>query len=658
MTPRRWSFWAALALLAIAAGAAGWVSWLVGRDPAVPFLTRRPPAEWILYPTPPDMFARPAVQREAVFRRAFALERAPSSARLRMRAHRAGGVAVNGTPLDLPAASDADWKRMREADPTALLRPGVNEISVRVRSHFGPPALWLSVEGDGVAWRTDASWEVSLAGARWRAARLATTPMGRWTEDGPIPSGPRVLDSARRSLPVWLAFAAAAAAVLGSMRLRLRRRPAAPRRQASWLVGLATLLWTALMWSNARIESDELFGFDVAGHLEYIDYVLRRARLPLADEGWEMYQPPLYYAMAAGVVRSLGHVRLDVETLAILRALNLAGGLVLLGCLLGSLRLLFPARPRRWVSGFAVGAFLPAQLYMVQYLSNEAWAAAWAAAAFYVCLRILRRRDRSLGAHVLLGALLGAGMLTKFSLLIVVGVIVAVLAGRLAARAERAAVVWVRTLGALLLSAGLVSGWHFVRVAWRFGKPLVGNWDPVSGFSWWQDPGYHTAEYYTRFGRSLVEPFFSSFHSFGDGIYSTLWGDGLLGGSGQRDVRPPWNYDLMTAGYLLACLPTAAILGGIAAAVADVVRRPRAEWILLLGVLGATAFAIFVMTLRLPFHSQAKAFYGLGALVPASALAARGLDLLAGGSRAARLLLSVLLGTWALNACAAFWVRG
>src|SRR5207245_4701043 len=135
-------------------------------------------------------------------------------------------------------------------------------------------------------------------------------------------------------------------------------------------------------------------------------------------------------------------------------------------------------------------AFLPAQLYMSHYVSNETWGAAWGAISFYVCLRIVRRDETSLGDHLLLGALLGAAMLTKFSSLIVVGTILVVLVGSLVARGERSPAAWARSVGVVLLVFGITCGWHFLRVGLRFGKPLIGNWDPATGFSWWQDPGY------------------------------------------------------------------------------------------------------------------------------------------------------------------------
>ena len=70
----------------------------------------------------------------------------------------------------------------------------------------------------------------------------------------------------------------------------------------------------------------------------------------------------------------------------------------------------------------------------------------------------------------------------------------------------------------------------------RFGTPLLINGGLLSGFTWWQDPGYHTTPDYLRFGRSLMNPLFSGFAGFADGIYSTLWGDGLCGGFFELDL--------------------------------------------------------------------------------------------------------------------------
>jgi hypothetical protein len=45
-------------------------------------------------------------------------------------------------------------------------------------------------------------------------------------------------------------------------------------------------------------------GWDADGHIEHIRYVAERWGVPLAEQGWETYQPPAYYFVAAGIYRS------------------------------------------------------------------------------------------------------------------------------------------------------------------------------------------------------------------------------------------------------------------------------------------------------------------------------------------------------------------
>jgi len=155
-----------------------------------------------------------------------------------------------------------------------------------------------------------------------------------------------------------------------------------------------------------------------------------------------------------------------------------------------------------------------------------------------------------------------------------------------------------------------------------------------------------------------VQPIYSAAHSVPDAIYSTLWGDGLVSGRAAHGPWPPWNYDAMAAGYLLAILPALALLAGFVAALVRLAREPRAEWFLLLSLLLLTGFGVLVMTLKIPSYAQAKAFYGSLALVPLCAVGALGLDVLAARSKFLRAAVLVALGCWALNAYASFWSVG
>ena len=246
--------------------------------------------------------------------------------------------------------------------------------------------------------------------------------------------------------------------------------------------------------------------------------------------------------------------------------------------------------------------------------------------------------------------------MTKVTALVIPPVVLGVLAGQLLVRRRFQPGIWLRRIGVPLLVCLGVSGWHFARVWRHFGTPLVGSYDVASGFRWWQTPGYSTAPFYAHFGRSITEPFLSGYSGLADGLYSTLWGDGLWGGVGELASRTPWNYDLMAAGYALALLPTLGLAIGAVLALVQLIRRPRAEWFLL----GSLAFAMVAAQvyhyLRLPYACHIKAFYALPALVPFCAFAAWGFDFLAKRGKLFGLGLGALLATWALASYASFWV--
>lgn len=42
-------------------------------------------------------------------------------------------------------------------------------------------------------------------------------------------------------------------------------------------------------------------GFDATAHIDYINLIKNQHRLPMPDEGWELYQPPLFYLIGSGL---------------------------------------------------------------------------------------------------------------------------------------------------------------------------------------------------------------------------------------------------------------------------------------------------------------------------------------------------------------------
>jgi hypothetical protein len=177
-------------------------------------------------------------------------------------------------------------------------------------------------------------------------------------------------------------------------------------------------------------------------------------------------------------------------------------------------------------------------------------------------------------------------------------------------------------------AAVLVSGWYYVRNYARFGKFLVGGWDPVRGLPWWQDPGYRTPSQMFSFGHSLFHPIYAGFYSLADGFFSSMWLDCNFSGWNEWQTRPPWNMTLLLAApwpaLVLSIAMAAGLLRGLGcrdAALRDALRLAGGSVLLYLA-------AFVALWLEVPAFSQAKASYTLG-LAPAYAiLCVAGLDLL------------------------------
>jgi len=304
-----------------------------------------------------------------------------------------------------------------------------------------------------------------------------------------------------------------------------------------------------------------------------------------------------------------------------------------------------------------LAAFLPAQIYLLHYTTNETLSALFVTAALCLGLHLLRARQPWWGWYGVLGIALGLALLSKASALLAVPAILGALAVKLMLRRERALRVWLGAIVAPLLICLLIGGWHYLKLWREYGNPFIGNWDPKVADPWWQAKGFHTAGYYFSFGDALTRPFYSGMHSFWDGFHTTLWGDGLLGGKITLWSRPPWNYDLMAVGFVLALVPAALVLTGLMRALAGCFRTVHLSWLLLLSIGWLFAFGILGMSLKVPSYAQVKAFYGLPVLLPFCALGALGFEYWAGCGRVARYVLGVVLGFWLVNLYASFWIR-
>src|SRR5436190_5093799 len=559
LKPKHRAIWIAV-FASIAVSALVWFAW---QDPAINFLPRDGRAEWIVFPAAMDARTHAVATMDATFRRTFMLDSQPKSARLLIRAAKRLELKINGEMV--PAVPMRNWKQISILDVSSLLRSGPTQIGSTVYRHRAPPAFWFALAADSSTLRTDDKWEASLGGSSWRKCALASVP--RHPGPGNLLAGSEeTFDVFPKIWRTWIAFGILAVLLTFAAAKWLDRVTPKPngagiefsRRQLFVLLGLCSLAWLMLFSNNATMLPFHS-GYDSKDHVAYIKYIQERKALPLPNEGFEMFQPPLYYALSA---RALSTWRLSVSDEAaviVLRSLTMVFGIANFILVFLSLRLLFPGNLVAQFIGLLIAAFLPMQLYLSHYVTNETLAATLASAAIYLGLRALKSESESVLQYLWLGVSVGVAMLAKATSLLLIPPLLGALMIRLVQ--QRAPIFdWVRAFGITIGATFVTCGWHYLRIWRHFGTPVVGNWDAVLGFSWWHDPGFHTSGDYLRFGQSLVAPIFSGFNGFADGIYSTLWGDSLCGGLTGFLSRTPWNYQLMVGGYWLAFLPTLLVI--------------------------------------------------------------------------------------------------
>jgi hypothetical protein len=604
-------------------------------------------ASWIKAPGPTSLKARPEARVLTAFFRSFALPTVPAEVTLRVRSFRRSLVSVNGVSLEPRRSGMTPWVKGDSYKIATTLREGDNLVVVVVESERGPPALLI--ETDLPELRTGPGWEAYPESGEIGGVRLLSERLSH-----PIQKAFPTASDALRSVALYLA----GAFLLGALGARAlaawaRSRPApivTPSRMRWLLMGA----W-ALLCANNLVQLPLALGFDARGHRQYIEMIANGGRLPLATDGWQTFQSPLYHLLAAGLYRIAGLVVSEPHAFFVARLIPMLCGLALIGIAYRSGGRVFPNRPDLRILALVIAGTIPMSFYICQEIGNEPLAGVLGAALLDLCLLEITVRDRPWAAWrgARLGAVFGLALLSKITLLLLLPVLVWVSWMR---TRDRGMPSLVAAGASFSLALTLVSGWYFLRNWILLGHLFMDGWDPARGMAWWQDPGYRTVHDFLRFGDALARPVWSVLSGFWDGLYSTVWLDGTLSSETLARTAPPWNYDFMVALAPMALPLTLAILVGIALIPATRDRSTRVALAMLAAVGLCFVCAIAYLFLKLPIYSTVKGTYALS-LVPAlGLLAARGLEGLVARSWG-RTVLTGYLSSWVVCVFAAFWIR-
>ncbi len=588
-------------------------------NPETPFLVPLAVADWALHP---DQQFFPAVPREPGydkdaakevliqpmrFTQRWVIERIPESFVMRARALKAMTVTVNGIEVQ-PSQDGNNWKNLASYDLTPALRVGENEIGILVTHEKGIAGLQVVAPE---MLRTNGQWLGSI-GPGFEVDLPVVSP-------GQLPPHPGKLQElllwgwGKWLAGAWLLFTAglggwvAVRQCRGEGPLLVREPMQIPRwlRIAAPAIILAIAGWQHL--SNAYHFRFHL-GPDGEGHAEHIQLVAGSWTPRLATDGWQAYQPPLYYFLAAAAYKLVGG---DDHFEAAIKAAQLVGcatglGVVIVAWLLAR-RYAPDDPPAQWlVAGLA--AFLPLTLTTNLQLSNQPLSAAVEAAAMLAMLVWATRERLELGRYAVLGGVVGVALLSRFSGVITLGLGGLVLGFRALASSR-----WREWLGiaVYLGAAGLVSGWYYGRNVAVFGDPFYGNWQ---AFPIVQYPTYRSLGYFVDFGSVFFHsPARGKYISWFDGTYAGLWADGTMTFFAYWMTVANFAQSLM---LLLAAWPTVVILIGMVRVWTSALRRPALNGdLLLMAAPWWTVWSLWIFCLKIPATGGGSPRYLL-ALVP------------------------------------------
>lgn len=155
-------------------------------------------------------------------------------------------------------------------------------------------------------------------------------------------------------------------------------------------------------------------GFDAPGHTQYIEIIKNEKRIPLAIEGWETYQAPLYYII--------------VSFLPTIKSIQYMNIFTWIGfCILAYF---FLNRYYKNIFLSLLGVFfigsLPMFLYLTPMISNEFFSGLIMSTTFVYYIVFFKNKNKtSFKEDIILGILMGFSLLSKAtSIMLFISIIV------------------------------------------------------------------------------------------------------------------------------------------------------------------------------------------------------------------------------------------
>ena len=282
-----------------------------------------------------------------------------------------GSITINGQPIPEEVIGSCDIDTAKDMRLGSFLVPGVNEIVMRIPDTGG--------------WQGLRMVKVSNADTLFLAVRLMTALMF----------------------------------VLLSLMLIVHHLKPGEKR---W-IALIFVVGVLLRLLYFEVTPFTVRSYDADGHLEYIRYMSEHRSIPLIREGWQYYQPPLYYALVAPVYALSEYLQPQPSfSLRAVQMLSLLLSLFTFGVCVWISRMIFLKKEERierllFIAFFAVFSGVILQSARV---NNDILAQFLSFTAIALCLHFWQ--SGSVRSWYCLIFVLAAGILTKANVLLLLPV--------------------------------------------------------------------------------------------------------------------------------------------------------------------------------------------------------------------------------------------
>ncbi len=382
-------------------------------------------------------------------------------------------------------------------------------------------------------------------------------------------------------------------------------------------------------------------GYDANGHLSYIYQLKAGWGVPLANEGWSTFHPPLYYLTMAWLWKFLGH-KVPWPMHIIFRLVSTVLNLGMAALVLLSIDSLWPCDFSLSLLGLLFVLFVPLQIYTSSMIGNEQMVAFLTSLGLWLLILYDKKPRLHLHLAALMGLTCGLALLSKYTgILLFITVIVCLLSKILfdagSRKEQRIRHRHCLALAIVLIGCFLLAGGFYARNIALFGHPFALSQDypyvnevmskqPPKVRRWTDFVGFDLQIFRDPIIRKVREDMpYSRSRYVWTLVYSNFWFESfshffLL----QCDSWRQWLGKIL---LLLGILPTLLFAVEIGkesiSALRQKLNTPTSP-LLVLFFLNLSSFIFF--NLKTPHFSAAKASYFLVSTLPLAIFMGKGMQ--------------------------------